>query len=189
MNSIIPDKTSSKFHNRHFVSCQHTGMMSRIHLNNKMDANCIDSANDLRSIPPLIPMEQIPPLLCCIPNESRSTNQYALIQSSDSQGQENMIQPLDETYQTSAVPNSSPIYRTTQNSRMTMTHTRKRKVERSNRELILMVKQQLHQLNQTLEALERHSDYDNDIPPGQLTPPNDVTDQTQDTGIHDAYFS
>ena len=174
MNAIIPDTTHRKGYNRHFFNCRQTGVISSGYLNNKMDANRIDSLNELRSIPPLIPMKQSPPPLCVISKEMRSTNQYALIQSPNSQGQVNITLPLDETCQTSAVPNSSPIYHTTSNARITMPHTRKRKAESGNRELIHMVKQQLHRLSQTLEALERHNDYDNDMPPGQLTPPNDI---------------
>ena len=143
-----------------------------LYINNEMDGNGVNLSNVIRSMP----MKQLPPL-CAMPKAMKSANRNALKQSSNFQDEVNKTLSLHERCQSSDVPNSSSIPSTNSDVKLAFSSARNGQGERSKRELISLVKQQLHQLNETLAALERQDEDIPEILPGQLTPPNDVIDQ------------
>ena len=176
---------------------------------NKMQLNRKES-NDVRSMPPLIPVKHTPPSLCPIPQQTGGKgphNNTVHYNSLQSQPKSNVTLPvvgansfpngygtarggINHSHPQSNVMGANSTHRdngTTRgvsNNSPTQSNGRKRKSENSNRELIDLVKLQLQQLNRTLEVLEKnsHSDDDVEMLHGQLTPPrSDMADSPQGT--------
>lgn len=180
MNYIMPETSYTKEYTKHFYNYQPTCEASVLYEDFKMDANQNDS-EDFRSIPPLIPMKPSPPPLCNIPREMRGNNSFEFNRFSNMQERHDYNASFSKRSLAPIIlPSSPPIHNTAANTNHTITNTRKRKSENTNRELIDMVKKQLEQLNKTLAALERNNDCDSDMPEGQLTPPSDGIDQLKD---------
>ena len=172
------------------LSNQTNGLVPRIHMDSsKMNIKSEQHHDDnLPSLPPLIPMNnRSPPPLCSIPKGMQEINSYksSRYPSSQHPQQRPYNAPIQGSYQTSTIPqcSGSPVNvgsRPERTSPNMESYPRKRRSEGTNRELIDMVKKQLAQLNQTLAALERNNeDDDENIHVDQITTPIEMMNEVE----------
>ena len=164
------------------VSNQTNGLVPLMHMDSsKMNIKSEQhDADNLPSLPPLIPMNnRSPPPLCSIPKGMQEINSYKSNRYPSSQHpqQRPYNVPIQSSYQSSTIPQSSGSpgnvgSRPERTSPNMESNKRKRRSEGTNRELIDMVKKQLAQLNKTLAALERNNeDDDENVHVEQITAP------------------
>ena len=174
------------------VSNQTNGLVPLMHMDSsKMNIKSEQhDANNLPSLPPLIPMNnRSPPPLCSIPKGMQEINSYksSRYPSSQHPQQRPYNAPIQGSYQTSTIPqcSGSPVNvgsRPERTSPNMESNPRKRRSEGTNRELIDMVKKQLAQLNKTLAALERNNDENDDdenLHVDQITTPIEMMNEVE----------
>ena len=174
------------------LSNQTNGLVPRIHMDSsKMNIKSEQHhAENLPSLPPLIPMNnRSPPPLCSIPKGMQEINSYksSRYPSSQHPQQRPYNAPIQGSYQTSTIPqcSGSPVNvgsRPERTSPNMESNPRKRRSEGTNRELIDMVKKQLAQLNKTLAALERNNDENDDdenLHVDQITTPIEMMNEVE----------
>ena len=190
MNCVMPQSPYYRDYRVSRLSNQTNGLVPRIHMDSsKMNIKSEQHHDDnLPSLPPLIPMNnRSPPPLCSIPKGMQEINSYKSSQYPSSQRpqQRPYNVPIQGSYRSSTIPpcSGSPGNagsRSERTSPSMESNPRKRRSEGTNRELIDMVKKQLAQLNQTLAALERNNeDDDENIHVDQITTPIEMMNEVE----------